>query len=132
MVKLKEISTTFKTIAEYEDMLAELKRVAKIVKNFESGLLKQVGKRGGNVKFPDGIIEVTAFGKGEGRLNPKYKPMWMDLKSMVESSAVWNTSKKDMEKILKDIEDDNTDNADVKQKIMVKKESKTVKAKVEA
>lgn len=132
MVKLKEITTTFETIAEYEDMLSELERVTNLIKEFKSGLFKQVGEKGGDVKFPDGIIEVTAFGKGEGRLNPKYKPMWLDLKAMIESASVWNTSKKDMEKIIENIENDNTDNADVKQKIVVKKETKKVKAKVEA
>lgn len=130
MVKLKSIPVgSFETIAEYENMKAEMKRVKDLIAEFEAGLLKQVGEKGGNVRFSDGVLEINPFGLGEGRANPKYKPMWLDLVAMVDTAAVWTTSKEDMIKLIEVIEKDNTNKADVKQKIVVQKKMKTVKAK---
>lgn len=130
MVKFKSIPVgPFKTIAEYEDMKAEMKRVKDLIAEFESGILKHVGEKGGKVKFSDGVLEINPFGQGEGRANPKYKPMWLDLVAMIETATVWNTSKEDMINLIEVIEKDNTNNADVQQKIVVQKDVKTVKAK---
>ena len=131
MVNFKKVTTNpFKTVADYTSMVKELKRVEKIVTDFEKGLIKQVGLDGGNVKFPDGTLAVNPFGKEEGRLNCKYKEMWLDLTTLVETAVIWNTSKKDILKVIDDIAIEHTNNTDVKQKVSVKKEVKTVKAKV--
>lgn len=131
MVNFKKILTDpFKTIADYISMTDELKRVKKIVGDFEKNLITQVGLGGGNVKFSDGILEVNPFGKEEGRINCRYKEMWLDLTTLVETAVIWNTSKKDMLKVIDDISIEHTNNADVKQKVTVSKAVKTVKAKV--
>ena len=131
MVNFKRILTDpFKTIADYISMTDELKRVKTIVTDFEKDLIKQVGLSGGNVKFPDGLLEINPFGAEEGRLNTKYKDAWLDLKSLIESSAVWQTSKEEMVQTLQDIFDANTNHANINQKVIVSKEMKTVKAKV--
>ena len=131
MVKYKSIPLVgpFETIADYEDMKAEMKRVKTLISEFESGLLTQVGKEGGNIRFSDGLLEVTRFGEGEGRSNTKYKEAWLDLSSMIESSAVWQMSKEEMLKTLQAIFDMNTNRANLNQRILVKKDVKTVKAK---
>jgi len=129
MVKFKTVNVTFETIDDYESMKKEMKRVADLIKEFENGLLTQVGKEGGNVRFSDGLLEVTRFGEGEGRSNTKYKEAWLDLSSMIESSAVWQMSKEEMLKTLQAIFDMNTNRANLNQRILVKKDVKTVKAK---
>jgi len=129
MVKFKTVNVTFETIDDYESMKKEMKRVADLIKEFENGLLTQVGKEGGNVKFSDGLLEITRFGEGEGRLNTKYKEAWLDLSAMIESSAVWQMSKEEMLKTLQAIFDMNTNRANLNQRILVKKDVKTVKAK---
>ena len=128
MVKFKTVNVTFDTIDDYESMKKEMKRVADLIKEFENGLLTQVGKEGGNVRFSDGLLEVTRFGEGEGRSNTKYKEAWLDLSSMIESSAVWQMSKEEMLKTLQAIFDMNTNRANLNQRILVKKDAKTVKA----
>ena len=124
------LTDPFKTIADYLSMTDELKRVKKIVADFEKDLIKNVGLDGGNVKFPDGVLEINPVGKEEGRLNCKYKEMWLDLTTLVETAVIWNTSKEDMLKVIDDIAIEHTNNADVKQKVAVSKAVKTVKAKV--
>ena len=131
MVNFKKVTTNpFKTVADYTSMVKELKRVEKIVGDFEKGLIKQVGLDGGNVKFLDGVLEVNPFGKEKGRINTKYKDAWLDLKSLIESSTVWQTSKEEMVRTLQNIFDANTNHANVNQKVIVGKTVKTVKAKV--